>query len=224
MLVMGEVKRSGDRGVLRLSLADYPVLNEPFGSLRLSTSAMNPNGERPLGFFPAVIINRGGAGELYVMSAECSHEGCTVRKLDPVNKKLVCPCHGSVYDIDGRSISGPEGGPPIFPLREYAFEQKDGVLNIFLPDEVFYELTWTPVANSAEARMKLNFLTFSNYRYEVYFRSSLEGASTRMSFSRTADGPLTEQLLEGTDDFETIYLPRPTQRGFYQVAMQFQSV
>ena len=209
---------------MRLALADYPALNEPFGSVRLSTSAMAPNGERPLGFFPAVIINRGGAGELHVMSAECSHEGCTVRKLEPSNQRMVCPCHGSVYDINGQSISGPNGGPPIFPLRQYAFREENGMLSIFLPDDTFYELTWTPVTVSAGNRIKLQLLTFSNYRYEVYFRSSLDGEASRMFFSRTADGLLDEEVLDGIDDFDTIFLPRPMRHGFYQVAMQFQSV
>lgn len=41
---------------------------------------------------------------IYVISAVCTHLGCVVsRKSD----RFECPCHGSVYDTEGRVVKGP---------------------------------------------------------------------------------------------------------------------
>ena len=38
------------------------------------------------------------------VSAKCTHLGCHVR---PAKNFLVCPCHGSTYDLGGEVIRGP---------------------------------------------------------------------------------------------------------------------
>ncbi len=40
-----------------------------------------------------------------VLSAHCTHLGCTINKFE--NGKLICPCHGSEYDLEGNSVKGP---------------------------------------------------------------------------------------------------------------------
>lgn len=42
------------------------------------------------------------------LSARCTHLGCTVRH-DPLLDRFVCPCHGSLFDAEGRLIQGPAG-------------------------------------------------------------------------------------------------------------------
>jgi len=39
------------------------------------------------------------------VSLTCTHQGCTVAK--QADGKLLCPCHGAIYDAEGRVISGP---------------------------------------------------------------------------------------------------------------------
>lgn len=41
----------------------------------------------------------------HVLSAKCTHLGCTINKTE--NDKLLCPCHGSEYDLDGKVVKGP---------------------------------------------------------------------------------------------------------------------
>lgn len=43
---------------------------------------------------------------LKAVSARCTHLGCTVQH-DPVSDRFLCPCHGSVFDAEGRRIRGP---------------------------------------------------------------------------------------------------------------------
>ena len=40
-----------------------------------------------------------------VFSAHCTHLGCMINKTE--KGKLVCPCHGSEYDLDGNVVKGP---------------------------------------------------------------------------------------------------------------------
>lgn len=40
------------------------------------------------------------------LSARCSHLGCLV-SFDAVRREFHCPCHQSVYDAQGRRLSGP---------------------------------------------------------------------------------------------------------------------
>jgi len=45
-------------------------------------------------------------GRLVAFSPNCPHLGCGYR-WSPVDKLFKCPCHGSVFDLDGRVSGGP---------------------------------------------------------------------------------------------------------------------
>jgi menaquinol-cytochrome c reductase iron-sulfur subunit len=49
-------------------------------------------------------------GDVTVFSPICTHLGCGFR-WDGGDKKFKCPCHGSVYDTDGKVIGGPAPRP-----------------------------------------------------------------------------------------------------------------
>lgn len=65
---------------------------------------------------PAIVLNRPGKG-LIAVSRVCTHLGCLVQ-YDKENKRLLCPCHAGVYDLEGSVLSGPPPKPlPKLPLR-----------------------------------------------------------------------------------------------------------
>jgi nitrite reductase/ring-hydroxylating ferredoxin subunit len=45
----------------------------------------------------------------HVVSAVCTHLGCNVAFVE--GRGFECPCHGSVFDADGRVVAGPAAWP-----------------------------------------------------------------------------------------------------------------
>jgi Rieske Fe-S protein len=71
---------------------------------------------------PGVLV-RTEEGELVAYSAVCTHQRCTVA-YQPETQKLVCPCHGSVFDpADGAKV---EVGPAQRPLPNIPVEVRGG--------------------------------------------------------------------------------------------------
>ena len=55
--------------------------------------------------------------EVTVFSPICPHLGCHY-DWDPGTKEFVCPCHGSIYSIDGKILGGPAPRPlDTLPVR-----------------------------------------------------------------------------------------------------------
>jgi Rieske Fe-S protein len=59
-------------------------------------------------FYDEVIICK-KEGEIVVFSARCSHLGCTINRFE--NDRLICPCHGSEYSVEGEVSKGPSSRP-----------------------------------------------------------------------------------------------------------------
>ena len=81
-------------GRARVSLSAFPELGRPDGAIHIVAGDM-PD--------PIVVLAHGN-GEFGALSPICTHRGCTV---DVAGDRLVCPCHGSTYDRDGRVLKGP---------------------------------------------------------------------------------------------------------------------
>ena len=53
-------------------------------------------------------------GTYVAISTRCAHLGCPVRFVEAAGN-FICPCHGGVYDFEGKVI----GGPPVRPLDRF---------------------------------------------------------------------------------------------------------
>lgn len=101
-----------------------------------------------------VFVSRRGK-RFKVLSAVCTHLGCTVRveaslrpdPHDPDTRRatqmfeLTCPCHGSRYDASGSNISGP--APRRLPAFALTLAPDDGQLVVDLDDEVAADVELT---------------------------------------------------------------------------------
>lgn len=76
------------------SFADHPELQNPGG---VASSAC-----------PPVIVVRQDANTAIALSAICTHQSCAV---GASNGQIVCPCHGSEFDLNGNVLKGPATRP-----------------------------------------------------------------------------------------------------------------
>ena len=76
-----------------------------------------------IGFALAPVFSRGRERwesydedpDVYIaLSTRCAHLGCPVRFVQAA-RNFICPCHGGVYDFEGKRI----GGPPVRPLDRF---------------------------------------------------------------------------------------------------------
>lgn len=84
-------------GRVRIDLAKHPELSQPNGAIKVL----------PEGLQEPIYVLATPPG-FTAVSPICTHRGCTV---DVNGERLVCPCHGSTYDRDGRVLKGPAQRP-----------------------------------------------------------------------------------------------------------------
>ena len=63
--------------------------------------------------------------EFIAISTRCMHLGCPVRFVE-ASERFICPCHGGVYDFQGKVA----GGPPVRPLDRFYTRIRNGNLEI----------------------------------------------------------------------------------------------
>ena len=73
----------------------------------------------------AAWVRRDRAEQFTVFAVNCTHLGCPVRWL-PDGRIFLCPCHGGVFDAQGK----PAGGPPQKPLFQSAARIQNGRLQV----------------------------------------------------------------------------------------------
>ena len=64
-------------------------------------------------------------GTFIALSTRCAHLGCPVKFVDAAGN-FICPCHGGVYDFQGKRI----GGPPVRPLDQFQTRVRGGQVEV----------------------------------------------------------------------------------------------
>ncbi|HEY0788400.1 MAG TPA: ubiquinol-cytochrome c reductase iron-sulfur subunit [Thermoanaerobaculia bacterium] len=141
----GAVAVVGQAGAGLRSLVPNVSYDAPT-TVKLGPVASYPEGMQ---FFPdeRLFVFREGK-TFYAISAVCTHLGCTVRAEQlqaPVEmaaegkpaaqaRRFLCPCHGSVYNGDGTTVSGP--APKPLAWHPLSIAPDDGQLVVDLAEEV----------------------------------------------------------------------------------------
>jgi menaquinol-cytochrome c reductase iron-sulfur subunit len=68
-----------------------------------------------------VYLVKTGEQEVRALQSTCTHLGCRT-SYDRRTKRILCPCHGGVFDAEGRVLEG----PPPAPLPTLATRVEDG--------------------------------------------------------------------------------------------------
>ncbi len=72
-----------------------------------------------------IVVTQPTAGQYKAFSAVCTHMGCTVGKVD--KGLIMCPCHGSQYNIADGSV---KNGPAPSPLAPKEIEVEGGQIKV----------------------------------------------------------------------------------------------
>jgi Rieske Fe-S protein len=208
-------------GVLRVSLQAFPALQSDLGSVRI---AINPvNGDTgPNGTFYPIIVNRGPNNAFFGLNSRCTHQGCIVPAMES-SGLMTCPCHGSVYAIDGRRVSGL--APTALTKYTTSFDGAD-LVKVNIPN-LGYSVTVAgvqPVTPEMQ-RLQLTFRSFRNVEYEVQFRESLSAAPVPVLFATTAAGPTDQtSIFTPTAVSTNLFVDSNSPAGFYSVAIRVNEV
>lgn len=86
-------------------------MSEP---VRVASVGDIPDGEIrtfEVGGVPVAVANAGGS--LYAFHDDCSHQHCPLSDGDLEGDRVVCPCHGSAFDLRTGDVLNPPAATPI---------------------------------------------------------------------------------------------------------------
>jgi menaquinol-cytochrome c reductase iron-sulfur subunit len=110
-------KKWVDMGIVeRLKGSNYKQVNYTFQS---KDGWVQINKKR------SVYVTDEGEGNFVVFSRACTHLNCLVR-WNGSKSQFFCPCHGGVFDKDGKVIAG----PPPRPLEKLPVKVENGLLYV----------------------------------------------------------------------------------------------
>lgn len=204
-------------GILQVKLSDYPSLQEELGSVRLGFNPIATDSTGPLGFFYPVLINRGFGDNFYAMDSGCSHAGCVVPVFDHFEDAMVCPCHGSRYEIDG-TVHPDQPASSSLMRYNLTYDGAD-TLTIYIPF-LGYSVIGAAVQSGTTQRFRLTFPTFFGPEYEIKFRAKMQDEWSVVPFALALDEPAEQFSLLGDEQPATVFVDRTTQAGFYSVAIK----
>ena len=105
------------KGVMLLNEASSRKLSQPGRFVRVVSPDQNIR----------VIVFRRTNGALVATDMACTHWGSDV-DFDVEKQRLVCPSHGSKFDVDGKVIEGPADTA----LRTHRVDEVDGLIRLTL--------------------------------------------------------------------------------------------
>jgi menaquinol-cytochrome c reductase iron-sulfur subunit len=112
-----------NEGWYRLVRVDAPELSDEVSAVRCMRVVRQ--GWQSQTTEEVVWVRKKKDGSFTVFNTQCTHLACAV-SWDSADKKFKCPCHGGVFNADGKRIEG----PPPAPLRRYETRVENGILRI----------------------------------------------------------------------------------------------
>jgi len=107
-----------------------------FATLNPLTAPVWPEAAPKMGVF----VSRKPDGSFEVFHSHCTHVGCPIN-WSPQADRFFSPCHGGVFDRDGRVLAG----PPPRPLDRHECKVENGVLyagRIYQVNDRLEQVAW----------------------------------------------------------------------------------
>ena len=188
---------------LQINVAAFTDLDLPGGSIIITFD----------GGATQILINRESDMDFFALDPRCTHAGCRVNPYSTATNTIVCPCHGSQYDIAGQVVHGPA---PL-NLQSYATRfEGDSTLNIGVPglvlrmDSIALESSY-----ASSRRMRLTFPTMAGSQYHVRRTADLNAPFEIISFANTAAGAANHTTLTGNGATKSIWVDSSESAGFF---------
>ena len=197
-------------GQLILPISAFPALANNGGSIRLYA-----------GSDQTLIINRQG-NTFYALGSTCSHAGCPVGTYLAAEGHMRCPCHGSLYFIDGTVKAGPAPDP----LDRFV-TQFDGnsELRVSIPKLTFSARFIQVTQTTGETRrIKLSFHATPFRSYRIQYRPTLSAVAQFIPFSVTPGGATTQTVYRSTapalsPPLTDLYVEVTSAPGFFTIVL-----
>jgi nitrite reductase/ring-hydroxylating ferredoxin subunit len=208
-------------GVITLPFAQFPVLQQVFGSIRFRLFNAVPQG--------TMIVTRAPENIFYAVSAFCTHQQNLVNPFEAGDtNRMICYEHNSEYDIQGRIMFPAEFGQANLP--RYNTRTMPDAVQIEVPG-LNLKVTNLRVESAAASskRLALSFPTNQGATYRVRFSETLNGPGAIHPFFTTAEGVTSvTQVLQSSanPNPRVVYVDADTARprGFYAVEMVVEEV
>jgi Rieske Fe-S protein len=108
---VGPVDQFTDDAYKQVTITAVPGVGEPGKTTAFVRRGSEQFGEDPNGFI--------------AVSSRCVHAGCPVTFVQAAGN-FICPCHGGVYDFEGKRT----GGPPVRPLDRFQTRVRAGKVEV----------------------------------------------------------------------------------------------
>ena len=105
----------------QFNYTDFPQLQNPGGSVLVMVQATSSTKN--------VFVTRVDANTVDCVSNICTHAGCSLNSYSAGTQSYTCPCHGSVFNVDGTVKVGPASQP----LQAYAATINSTGITVIIP-------------------------------------------------------------------------------------------
>ena len=178
--VLADVTATGPGpAIVRLKAASIPAIAAPGGSVQLSF----------IEYLKPFTLNLVTETRFVTLDSICTHNGCTVGRYkeqvvsaDPrvTATYMLCPCHGSRYDLEGRVFrdgTGVSTEPAQDDLAQMdtSYHSASDVVSVTIPGLSLHinSIGVHQTGPGESVRMKLVFPVTGYAAYEIYHKSSL---------------------------------------------------
>lgn len=232
--------------VIRLKVGDIMMTND-FGQVVPALASVGGSVQYDFnGSFQPFTLNRVEVNRFVALSSKCTHFGCGVGRYrdhligednsmppQPIYAAyMLCPCHGSRYDIEGRVFRGSNGqstepAQRDLPRYEISYDVATDTACITIPEVNLHinSITVQQRGPGANIRFKLVFPVTSYSTYEILYQTDLTAAATRVPFSTTPGGVANQtSLFQTTSGDFTAYVDAVGPRGFFNVGLKLDQV
>jgi Rieske Fe-S protein len=200
--------------VIELKVSDYPVLANPYGSVRLNLFNQTLPGGK-------MILSRASGDTFHAVSAVCTHSGQIVEPYDNAEftEAINCYWHGSRFDIQGNILTGASPGQASLPTYNTAYA--DGVVRVEVPN-LGFKLNSITVQSvvGATKRLALNFTPRNGGVYQVKYTPDLVTPPVVVNFAEGAGGVASaNQFTASSNSAKSIWVDSTQDRGFYFIEL-----